>query len=60
MEAISTGRTTVIVAQRLSTLRHADRIMVLDAGKIADIGPHAELLGRCEIYRNLWDKQTRG
>ncbi len=60
MEAISTGRTTVIVAHRLSTLRHADRIMVLDAGKIADIGPHAELLARCDIYRNLWDKQTRG
>ncbi|MFZ5812870.1 MAG: peptidase domain-containing ABC transporter [Thermodesulfobacteriota bacterium] len=60
MEAISTGRTTIIVAHRLSTLRHADRIMVLDAGKIADIGPHAELLARCDIYRNLWDKQTRG
>ncbi|QLA15465.1 peptidase domain-containing ABC transporter [Desulfolutivibrio sulfoxidireducens] len=60
MEAISTGRTTIIVAHRLSTLRHADRIMVLDAGKIADIGPHSELLERCDIYRNLWDKQTRG
>jgi ATP-binding cassette subfamily B protein len=60
MEAISRGRTTIIVAHRLSTLRHADRIMVLDAGKIAAIGPHAELLGRCDIYRNLWDKQTRG
>jgi ATP-binding cassette subfamily B protein len=60
MEAISEGRTTIIVAHRLSTLRHANRIMVLDAGKVADIGPHAELLDRCDIYRNLWDKQTRG
>jgi ATP-binding cassette subfamily B protein len=34
--------------------------MVLDAGKVADIGPHAELLARCDIYRTLWDKQTRG
>jgi len=60
MEAIATGRTTIIVAHRLSTLRHADRIMVLDGGRVADIGAHAELLGRCGIYRNLWDKQTRG
>ena len=60
MEAISEGRTTIIVAHRLSTLRHANRIMVLDAGRVADIGPHSELLDRCDIYRNLWDKQTRG
>jgi len=60
MEAISKGRTTIIVAHRLSTLRHADRIMVLDTGRVADIGPHSELVARCDIYRNLWEKQTRG
>jgi HlyB family type I secretion system ABC transporter len=60
LEGITRGRTTIIVAHRLSTLRGADRIMVLDQGRIADIGSHAELLSRCAIYANLWDKQTKG
>lgn len=60
LDGIAKGRTTIIVAHRLSTLRNAHRIMVLDRGRIVDIGPHAELLKRCEIYRTLWERQTKG
>lgn len=60
LDGIARGRTTIIVAHRLSTLRNADRIMVLDRGRVADVGNHGELLGRCDIYRNLWERQTRG
>ncbi len=60
LDGIAKGRTTIIVAHRLSTLRNADRIMVLDQGKVVDVGPHAELLERCEIYRTLWERQTKG
>jgi len=60
LEAISRGRTTIIVAHRLSTLRHADRIVVLERGRIEAVGAHAQLLETCAIYRNLWDKQTKG
>src|SRR6185295_2019762 len=56
MEAISRltrGRTTFVIAHRLSTLRGADRIVVLDAGRIVDQGPHARLWERCDLYRQL-------
>ena len=60
LDGIAKGRTTIIVAHRLSTLRGADRIMVLDQGQVVDVGSHAALLERCDIYRNLWERQTKG
>lgn len=51
---LSRGRTTIIVAHRLSTVQSADRIVVLDAGRIVDQGTHTELLERCEVYRRLY------
>jgi ATP-binding cassette subfamily B protein len=60
LDGIAMGRTTIIVAHRLSTLRNADRIMVLDQGRVVDVATHGELLERCEIYRNLWERQTKG
>lgn len=60
LQGIAQGRTTIIVAHRLSTLRGAHRILVLDQGKVVDMGPHAALVERCEIYRTLWERQTRG
>ena len=60
LHRISAGRTMIIVAHRLSTLRHAGRIVVMDHGRITDAGTHAGLLETSEIYRNLWEKQTRG
>lgn len=52
------GRTVVIVAHRLSTVRHADWIYVLDEGRIAEEGRHEELLRKKGIYANLWRIQT--
>ena len=47
------GRTALVIAHRLSTVLHADRIVVMDAGRLVDVGPHDQLLERCELYRRL-------
>ncbi len=52
--------TKIIIAQRLSSVENADRIIVLDNGKIADIGTHEELLESSPIYREVYEQQTRG
>ena len=49
----SKGRTSLIVAHRLSTIVNADAIVVMDEGRIVDRGTHKELLGRCDLYRRL-------
>jgi ABC-type bacteriocin/lantibiotic exporter with double-glycine peptidase domain len=53
------GRTMVIVSHRLSSLVNCDQILVLDKGKVADIGPHEEVLERCAVYRQLWQQQNQ-
>ena len=52
-------RTAIMITHRLSTLELADRILVLDAGRIVDLGTHAELIRRCKLYRRLHDIQLR-
>ncbi len=52
------GRTTFIVAHRLSTLRTADRILVMEGGRIVAFAPHEELLDGCPTYQRLWYSQT--
>ncbi len=52
--------TKIIIAQRISSVADADMIIVLDEGKINDVGTHEELLERNEIYREVYDSQMRG
>ncbi len=54
---IAEGRTLIIVSHRLSSLVAADAILVLERGKVYDIGRHADLVERCDIYSNLWHQQ---
>jgi ABC-type bacteriocin/lantibiotic exporter with double-glycine peptidase domain len=56
---IAKGRTMIIVSHRLSSLVDCDQILVLDKGKVVDIGPHEEVLERCAVYRQLWQQQHR-
>lgn len=51
--------TKIIIAQRTSSVEHADRILVLDNGHIAGLGTHDELMRTCDIYRDTYEQQNR-
>jgi subfamily B ATP-binding cassette protein MsbA len=57
LETLMQGRTTLVIAHRLSTVEHADRIVVLSHGRIAEIGSHAELLAAGGLYASLYRLQ---
>ena len=59
LQRMARGRTMVIVSHRLSSLVDCDQILVLDRGKVVDLGPHRELVERCAVYRHLWLQQNR-
>jgi ATP-binding cassette subfamily B protein len=58
LDAVSADRTTITIAHRLSTVVGADQIVVLDAGRVAERGTHAELLRRGGLYAELWARQA--
>jgi ATP-binding cassette subfamily B protein len=53
LERLRRGRTTFVIAHRMSTVQHADRILVMEQGRIVDSGAHPDLLARCELYARL-------
>jgi len=59
LEQFTRNRTTVLITHRLATLALADRVLVMNAGRIADLGTHEQLLGRCDIYRRLHQVQFK-
>ena len=60
LEAISADTTTLIIAHRLSTVQHADQILVIDNGQITEQGTHSELLNMGGIYSSMWTLQKKG
>ena len=54
MNRVLEGRTTLLITHRLSQIRRADKILVLDKGEIVDQGTHAELLTRCALYQRIF------
>ena len=59
IQFLTKGRTTIVIAHRLSTILNADKIYVIDKGKVADEGKHNELLNTSDIYRNFYEKQIK-
>jgi ABC-type multidrug transport system fused ATPase/permease subunit len=58
LERLFAGRTTVVIAHRLVTIRDADMILVMDAGRIAERGSHAELIMQDGLYARLYEAQA--
>ena len=57
IDRVTENTTAIVIAHRLSTVMHADNIIVMDKGTVLDQGSHYELLERCELYRELCEIQ---
>ena len=60
LDTLMRDRTTIVIAHRLSTVRHADLLVVLEQGRVAEIGDHAELVARNGLYARLIRRQLGG
>jgi ATP-binding cassette subfamily B multidrug efflux pump len=59
-QTLMRGKTVIAIAHRLSTIAAMDRLIVLEAGRIIEMGSHRELLGRDGVYATLWRRQSGG
>ena len=57
LRATRAGKTTILIAHRISTIEGLDKILFIDEGRLVDAGTHAELLERCEDYRKMVELQ---
>jgi ATP-binding cassette subfamily B protein len=60
LDRLLEGRTAFVIAHRLTTVRSADRIVVVENGRITEVGSHAELVARAGFYASLVERQRRG
>ncbi len=60
LDRLMAGKTVIAIAHRLSTLARMDRLVVLDRGRVAETGTHAELLAAGGVYAKLWQRQSGG
>jgi len=58
LEQLASGKTTIIIAHHFSTIDKADRILVLDGGRVAQQGTHSELIAQPGLYRELFEAQA--
>lgn len=60
LKQLDKNMTTIIIAQRISSVAECDKIIVLDDGKINAVGTHDQLMQNCEIYREVYNSQQKG
>ena len=60
LDALMRDRTTIVIAHRLSTVRHADLLVVLDRGRVVELGSHAQLVAQGGLYARLIRRQLAG
>jgi len=59
MKKLSSGKTTIMIAHRFSSIRLASRIVVMDQGRIVSHGSHSQLYATCPLYKTLYDNQSK-
>lgn len=57
LKKVRKGKTTLIIAHRISTIKDADKIIIVDEGKVVDVGTHDELMNRCTFYKDMVERQ---
>jgi len=60
LREVMAGRTSIVIAQRISTILNADKILVLDSGRLVAEGTHGSLLADSPVYREIYDSQLGG